>query len=52
MLKVTAGCGFRAEEDERNSSTFMTEKERLATSRAPPEGGLSFSLSPVKKINK
>lgn len=27
MLKVSAGCGFRAEEDKRNSSTFTIEKK-------------------------
>ena len=27
MLKVTVRCGFRAEEDKRNSSTFLAEKQ-------------------------
>lgn len=49
MLKVTVGCGFRAEEDERNSSTFLAERKHLASCRTPPEGGMSFSLTHLKK---
>lgn len=45
MLKVMAGCGFRVEEDKRNSSTFMAEKKHLASCWTPPEGNLSFSLT-------
>lgn len=49
MLKVVAGHGFRAEQEEPKPFTFMAEKKHSANCRTPPEGKLSCSLTLFKK---